>query len=447
MLNETASSVEDRPSQRVSVRPSPQENARSAMQEELRQMVMTILTIERETFPNATDESEAGDALLMIGQNSRVIAVFEGVLTMDSKEAYDKIDALFAPHSYIPLFRVNPEGKHIVIAVTGRTRPQERPWWPNALLFVLTVFSVLLMGLAIAVGEIDFYDPALANQVIANGLTEIWRGLPYAISILLILGAHELGHYFAARRHKLAVTLPYFIPEPFFLSPFGTLGAFIQLRQPIRNRKALMDIGASGPLIGLLFAIPILIIGLLTSPVGPLPSEGTVEGNSLLYALLKTIRFGEFLPNGRVDVFLNQFAWAGWAGLLLTSINLIPIGQLDGGHIMYALLGERARKIYFPALAALGVLVLFTGLSWLLWLVLIFLFGRLYATPLDMITPLDRRRQMIGVLALIVFIVTFVPEPLQSYTSGGESIPNNSASLLLPVSIVLMQWWLRRRRR
>jgi hypothetical protein len=445
MLNETASSVEDRPSQRVSARPSPQENARNAMQDELRQMVMTILNIERESFPNQTDQTEAGDTLLMIGQNSRVVGVFEGVLLLDSKEAYDKIDAMFAPHGYIPLFRVNPQGKHIVIAVTGRTQPQERPWWPNALLFALTVFSVMMMGLAIAIGEIDFYDSAEAIRIANNGLVEIWRGLPYAISILLILGAHELGHYFAARRHNLAVTLPYFIPEPFFLSPFGTLGAFIQLRQLIRNRKALLDVGASGPLIGLLFAIPILFIGLLTSPVGPIPSQGTIEGNSLLYALMKTIRFGEFLPNGQVDVFLNQLAWAGWAGLLLTSINLIPIGQLDGGHIMYALLGENARKLYYPAIGALVILVLLTGLSWLLWLVLIFFFGRLYATPLDMITPLDRRRQIIGVLGLIVFAVTFVPEPLRAYTSGGTSVPSNSAFILLPISLLLMQRFIQRR--
>ena len=443
MLNETASSVEDRPSQRISARPSPQENARSAMQDELRQMVMTILTVERESFPSPDAETEAGESLLMIGQNSRVIAVFEGALLLDSQDAYEKIDALFAPHGYIPLFRVNPQGKHVVIAVTGRVRPQERPRWPNALLFGLTVISVLMMGLAIAIGEIDFFDPAEANRIAANGLTEIWRGLPYAVSILLILGAHELGHYFAARRHKLAVTLPYFIPEPGFFSPFGTLGAFIQLRQPIRNRKALMDIGASGPLIGLLFAIPILYIGLLTSPVGPIPAAGTVEGNSLLYALMKTIRFGEFLPNGQIDVFVNQLAWAGWAGLLLTAINLIPIGQLDGGHIMYALLGDKARKLYYPAIGLLILLVLLTGISWLLWLVLIFFFGRLYATPLDMITPLDRRRQIIGVLALIVFVVTFVPEPLRTYTAGGASLPSNSAFMLLPVSLLLMQRFIR----
>ena len=177
---------------------------------------------------------------------------------------------------------------------------------------------------------------------------ELWRGLPYTIAILLILGSHELGHYFAARHHKLAVTLPYFIPAP-FISLIGTFGAFIQLREPMRNRKVLLDVGAAGPLTGLVFAIPILLIGLATSQVGPIQPGGMVEGNSLLYALAKIIVFGRFLPNGSVDVYVNQLAWAGWTGLLVTALNLIPIGQLDGGHILYSLIGERARMPVLPA--------------------------------------------------------------------------------------------------
>src|SRR5690606_26585459 len=127
------------------------------------------------------------------------------------------------------------------------------------------------------------------------------------------LGSHELGHYFAARHHKIAVTLPYFIPAP-FVSFLGTFGAFIQLREPMRNRKVLLDIGAAGPLTGLIFPIPIVFIGLATSTVGPMTPGGYLEGNSFLYALAKTIVFGRFLPDGQVDVYMNQLAMAGWAG-------------------------------------------------------------------------------------------------------------------------------------
>src|SRR5690606_10828231 len=141
-------------------------------------------------------------------------------------------------------------------------------------------------------------------------LWQIWRGWPFAASILLILGAHELGHYFAARRHNVPVTLPYFIPMP--LSLFGTLGAFIRLQGPVNNRRALFDVGAAGPLAGLVFALPILFFGLATSDVGPISPGGLFEGNSVLYSALKYLVFGRLLPGGGEDVYLNQVAWAGW---------------------------------------------------------------------------------------------------------------------------------------
>ena len=151
-----------------------------------------------------------------------------------------------------------------------------------------------------------------------------------------------MGHYFAARHHKLAVTLPYFIPAP-FISLIGTFGAFIQLREPMRNRKVLLDVGAAGPLAGLVFAVPILLIGLATSSVGPLQVGGMVEGNSMLYALAKMIIFGRILPNGAVDVYVNQLAWAGWTGLLVTGAEPDPdwaVGRRS--HPLFA--DRRARR-------------------------------------------------------------------------------------------------------
>lgn len=414
MLNETASSIEDRPAARSSVRFAQED----AQQTELREIVMSVFSIERETFE---DENKLNrESLMLAGRDSRLVAAFEGRLLIASEAAYDQLDLLLAPRDQLALFR-EQDGKQAIYILSGRATPAPRPWWPNALLLILTVLSVLLVGTEMAINEIANGSAAVAQPYVDNLVFELWRGLPYAIAILLILGSHELGHYFAARHHKIAVTLPYFIPAP-FISLIGTFGAFIQLREPMRNRKVLLDVGAAGPLTGLLFAFPILLIGLATSHVGEVTPGGMVEGNSLLYAFGKILVFGRMLPANGVDVYVNQLAWAGWTGLLVTGLNLIPIGQLDGGHILYSLVGERARRLYYPLIGGMVLLVLTGSDAWLLWLVLLFLFGRIYAAPLDMITPMDRRRKIIAVIGLIVFVLTFVPVPF-SYTTAADVPP------------------------
>ena len=436
MLNETASSTEDRPAQRSSVRLMSGEE--SQQHSELRQIVMSVLSIERELSAN---EETSNENLLLLGPNSRLVASFEGMLTLPSEEAYAKLDEQLAGMNYLPLFR-EAHGKHIVHVVAGRIRPGERPVWPNVLLFIATVFSLLLLGTLIAAAELMEAEPALSAAILSDMIPNLWRGLPYAISLLLILGAHELGHYFAARYHKLAVTLPYFIPAPPPLSPFGTFGAFIQLREPMRNRKMLLDVGAAGPLAGLVFAIPIVFIGLATSQVGPINPDGLMEGNSLLYAFSKIVVFGRFLPGGGEDVTLNQIAQAGWTGLLVTALNLMPVGQLDGGHVLYTLIGDAARKLYYPLLIGMALLVFLFSEAWLLWLVLLFLFGRVYAAPLDMITPLDPRRRVIAVVALATFVLTFVPVPFSVVTA--DMLPGGREIVML--TVVLATLWTQRRR-
>jgi membrane-associated protease RseP (regulator of RpoE activity) len=227
------------------------------------------------------------------------------------------------------------------------------------------------------------------------------------------LGAHELGHYFAARHHNVPVTLPYFIPFP--LPPIGTMGAFIQLKSPVKNRRALFDVGAAGPLAGLVFAIPILIYGLWISPIEPLPNATyMLEGNSVLYALAKVLVFGQFYPTATQDVFLSSFAWAGWVGLLVTGLNLLPVGQLDGGHVSYVLFGGRARAFFWPVIIGLIVLTFLTGTTtWLIWVGLLFVFGRRHAEPLDGVTELDPKRKALAIFTLLLFFLVFVPIPLQ----------------------------------
>ncbi|MBN2304299.1 MAG: site-2 protease family protein [Anaerolineae bacterium] len=329
-----------------------------------------------------------------------VSASYTGRLRLGSEVAYQQLDDQFALLDHHVVLTTDDQDRHVILALRGRVRPRPRPLWPHLVLLVLTALSLLFVGAAHQAGIEDRTN------------IRLWEGIPYALSILLILGGHELGHYFAARYHHVNVTLPYFIPLP--ISFFGTLGAFIQLREPIRNRKILFDVGVSGPLVGFIIAVPILLIGLATSDIEPLPDEEYIlEGDSLLYATAKFAVFGEFLPNDREDVFINQLAKAGWTGLFITGLNLIPLGQLDGGHVVYTLFGKRARRLYVPVLGIFLLLSLWNG-AWLMWTLLLFLLGRAYAVPLDTITPLDQRRRWIAYIAIMVFILVFVPNPLLS---------------------------------
>lgn len=441
MLNETASSRENRPVVRPPQAPLTRDEI---LHNDIRSAVGTVLLIETEAFLPA-DESAEMDYQVVGGLGSRIVATFEGSLLLDSEEAYDKLDQLLAPTNHLAVFRMaksdNPAIQHTVHVITGRLNPKPRPWWPNLLLFIATLFSVLLVGMDLAINQIANENLPLARELASRGFLELFRGLPYALSILLILGAHELGHYFAARRHKLAVTLPYFIPVP-FISLFGTMGAFIQLRQPMRNRKMLLDVGAAGPLAGLIFAVPILLIGLSQTRLIDMGGGGFYEGDSIFYATAKIITFGKFYPDGEKDVCINcdQMAWAGWTGLLVTALNLIPIGQLDGGHVLYALIGERARRLYYPLLGVMVALV-FVADTWFIWVLLLLFFGRVYATPLDMITPLDNRRKWVAIISMIAFVLIFIPAPLatQSPTAPVLPDPSNNASLLV-APLLVVQW-------
>ena len=329
-------------------------------------------------------------------------ARFVGRLRVSSDVAFEHLDTVFASLDHHALLTTDEHHQHLIMAVKGRIRPKPRPVWPNIVLLILTVLSLLFVGAS---------QDASLQDADSLQLSSIWRGWPYALSVLLILGAHELGHYFAARFHGVNVTLPYFIPLP--IGFFGTLGAFIQLREPVRNRRILFDVGIAGPLAGFVLAVPILLIGLATSEVLPLPAEGYIlEGDSLLYGLAKFVVFGELLPNAQQDVFINQVAKAGWTGLFITGLNLIPVGQLDGGHVVSTLFGRRAQRLYLPVLGVFLVLS-FLNSMWLLWTMLLFFMGRLYAMPLDAVTPLDARRQRLGYAALLIFVLVFVPNPLQ----------------------------------
>lgn len=366
----------------------------------------------------------AEDRAILDRAESYIFISFTGRLTADPERVYNELDKELRNDDTFPLLRMNPDddGKqpHLIhIAVHRPEKPAPLSIMPNVVLFIATVFSLLYAGAVIAIGEIGLSDPELADTLgasIPSVLGELWRGWPYALALLLILVPHEMGHYLMMRRHRTAASLPYFIPA-FLISPFGTFGAAIALRESLRNRKVLLDVGASGPIAGFVFAVPILFIGLATSSVIPIQPDGYVEGNSLLYAFAKLIIFGEMLPNGEVDVMVNQLAWAGWTGLFVTALNMIPLGQLDGGHVLYALFGERARRLYWPLMGVMLVLFLFVSPVWLVFALMLMVVGRFYAVPLDTITPLDNRRRVVAVIALVIFMLSFTPVPL---SQGGE---------------------------
>jgi membrane-associated protease RseP (regulator of RpoE activity) len=331
---------------------------------------------------------------------------FRGRFLFDVTDSFDRLHRNFETAGFTPQIREDEGGGIILTVMPIVFDPKPSNWTINLVLFIATVLSTLFIG---AMGEVSDQGGELTFTA-----ADLLLGLPYCLSILLILGAHEFGHYFAARYHKVPVTLPYFIPFPF--SIIGTMGAFIQLKAPVKNRRELFDVGAAGPLAGLVFAIPILIYGIWVSPIEPLPG-GTyyLEGNSILYALIKFLVKGQIYPTATHDVFLGQIAWAGWVGLLVTGLNLFPVGTLDGGHISYVLFGERARYFFWPVIIGLVVLTILTGtVTWLIWIGLLFYFGRRHAEPLDGVTELDPKRKALAIFTLLLFFLVFVPLPLQS---------------------------------
>ena len=374
------------------------------------------------------------------GAKDGYVLRYRGQLLGDSEKLYDQLRASLRPFNLTPLFRKN-EGKDTILLVEGVPNPGISRSWVNLLLFILTLFS-MIFGYAFFYGELSV---VLSNRVTLSALFEsLQSGVIFAISMLAILLAHEFGHYFAARYHKTNVTLPYFIPLP--LSPLGTMGAFIRLKEPPKNKRVLLDIGLAGPLAGLIVAIPVLLLGLSLSQVQvidvPPGFAITMEGNSLVYLLSKFVVFGKILPEpssyqglnpiiywiryfftgqpfpmGGLDVIIHPVAWAGWAGLLVTALNLIPAGQLDGGHAIYVLLGKRARMLLPFILVAL-ILLGFVWYGWWIWAGLIFLLGRVYAEPLDQITELDSQRRSLAILSMVIFVLVFTPVPLIVTVAG-----------------------------
>jgi len=283
--------------------------------------------------------------------------------------------------------------------------------WLHVLLFVLTVATTTFAG----AGHYASFQSDFVPQPVPTALAGLLlRGFWYSATILAILGSHELGHYFACRYYDVDASLPFFLPVPIVLT--GTLGAFIRIREPIPTKRMLFDIGLAGPIAGFMVAVPALFWGLAMSRVVRLPPDftGFSLGEPLLFQLASKLLWGT--PPDGYSLNLHPVAFAAWFGLLATALNLFPIGQLDGGHISYAVLGRRSTTV---TLVAIGVALFLTyfSTSWLVWTLLLVAmlvkFGPRHPPTFDEHVPLDRTRLILALVALAIFVVCFTPAPIE----------------------------------
>src|SRR5262245_9727120 len=331
---------------------------------------------------------------------------WSGELLQPPAQALPLLEARCKPYGYTPFLKRDRGATWVQAMPLAVVRERSRPAI-NLVLFILTVLSTVAAGCLVA-GAFPFVD---FNPLRNPG--RLLNGLPFAVTLLAILGTHEFGHYFTARAYGASVSLPYFIPAPPPLFLFGTLGAVIRMRSPARDRNSLFDIAVAGPLAGLAVALPALWLGLSWSRVGAIPEGGGMTfGDSLLMRFMTYLVFGD-VPAG-MDVFVHPVALAGWVGLFVTALNLFPVGQLDGGRIAYALFGRYHRAVGYATVSGLVVLAAVTwSPNWLVWAALFFFFvGVRHSPPLDDATPLTPRRRALGYLCLVLLVLLIPPVPI-----------------------------------
>jgi membrane-associated protease RseP (regulator of RpoE activity) len=318
------------------------------------------------------------------------------------EEKFDSLRRVLSEKGYIPMLR--REKGEDKIYIIQKPKVKRKPIWVNIVLLIATIFTTTLAG---SIQWIGINGASWAEMISPHYL---WDGFVFfSIPLLSILGVHEMGHYFASRRHNLEASLPYFIPLP---PPFilGTFGAIISTREPIPDRKTLLDVGVSGPICGFLVAIPVSLIGLFFMQQNPILMISQDGGLTIVFPLFLQWLSGFFTISP--DSVIHPTMFAGWVGIFLTAVNLLPIGQLDGGHVARALLKDKHKYFSWIVVAAiLGLgLIYYTG--WLMFaFIILFLIGTRHQPPLNEVSPLDTKRIFIGVLALVIFVISFAPIP------------------------------------
>ncbi len=310
-----------------------------------------------------------------------------------------------------PVLPVAPPGHDLWLAMEPPRPPQR--YWLHALLLLLTLLSTTVVGVGLAQSfnhnrPFDF-DPGFHRYVeMWHDPTFLLEGLPFSLTLLSIYLAHEFGHYLTARYYHVDVTLPYFLPAPTLI---GTFGAFIRIRSAILSKRILFDIGVAGPLAGFLLLIWPLAVGISMSKIIP----GIAVRGDLVFGtplILRLFEWAQFPGVPAANIYLHPVARAAWVGLLATALNLLPIGQLDGGHILYAFLGERTKVLSRAFVAILVPMGLFFTYSWLVWAALLFFFGLRHPSIVDP-RPMGRARRWLGVAALAMLILSFTAAPIR----------------------------------
>ena len=323
------------------------------------------------------------------------------------EEKFDSLRRSLSEKGYIPMLRYE-KGEHLIYIIK-KIKKKEKPIWINIFLLIATIITTILTGSILYMGHFDIWSAP--NVMDVFNIENLFNGaILFALPLMSILFVHEMGHYFISKKHGIRTSLPFFIPIPPIVPSFniGTFGALISSRDPMPNKKALFDIGIAGPLAGFIVAIPVTVIGIATSETVPISQISTGEpilGSSILFMFISDVIL--HIPEGYA-VNMSLIAFAGWVGLLITSVNLLPAGQLDGGHIFRAFLGKKQKYAGWIAV----FIMIFTG--WFFFaIIIVFMMGMLHPPPLNDATELDFKRKLLFFVALTILIICFIPYPIQ----------------------------------
>ncbi|KYK30855.1 MAG: peptidase M50 [Thermoplasmatales archaeon SG8-52-3] len=373
-----------------------------------------------ESFDIKTDETSLDIELLKreIGQqfpfydlkyNLKTAAFYCRIDEETLEEKFDLLRRSLSEKGYIPMLRYE-KGEHIIYVVK-KIKRKEKPVWINIFLLVAVVITTILTGSILNIGFFDIWSLSDPFEIFAAN--NLFNGaIFFALPLMSILIIHEMGHYYVSKKHGVASSLPFFLPIPPILPAFniGTFGALISSRDPMPNKKALFDIGIAGPLAGFIVAIPITAIGIATAKIVPMPpleqiqGEQIIFGSSFLIEILAKVILD--IPKG-FTIDMNPILFAGWVGLLITSINLLPAGQLDGGHIFRAVLGEKQKYAGWIAI----IIMILTG-WWFFAFIIVFVMGLMHPPPLNDDTDIDIKRKLLFIAAIIILILCYIPLPI-----------------------------------
>jgi len=332
-----------------------------------------------------------------------VVEFFVRIDETTLEENFNRMRADMKTEGYIPLI-VYDKGEHI-ITVARRPAVRYRSTYVNLALLILTFFTMLIAGAGQWAGYKSYDGFFISTETVVNGV------ITFTLPLLAIIGVHEFGHYVAARRRGVAASLPFFIPS---IPPFGTFGAVISLRDPLPDKKTLLEVGVAGPLAGLMIALPLGVLGLILTNSEAVLAPANVGPEGLISVQFPLLyRAFLWIVPIEGDYLMHPTAFAAWVGFLVTALNLLPVGQLDGGHIARALLGPRAKYLGWAAIAILAGISITLYFGWILLVIIVLFLGARHPPPLNDITPLDIKRKGVGVIAFVILVLAFVPVPME----------------------------------